>query len=138
MGNRGVRPGRRPGPQPPSEPDAPRAQLALRIRDYVNTRLADRDLSPELIARAHRISVRHLHKVVEGEGITVCRLVQRRRLEECARELATRGPAGPTVASVAQRWGFVSTAHFSRAFRAAYGVSPTQWRYTRTPASATT
>ncbi|MCF2531478.1 helix-turn-helix domain-containing protein [Yinghuangia soli] len=125
------------GHSPPPEPDAARAQLALRIRDFVNSRLADRDLSPELIARAHRISVRHLHKVFEGEGITVRRLVQRRRLEECARELAMRGPSGPTVASVAQRWGFVSTAHFSRAFRSAYGLSPTQWRHTRTPTAAT-
>ncbi|MCZ0982275.1 AraC family transcriptional regulator [Streptomyces diastatochromogenes] len=28
------------------------------------------------------------------------------------------------MSAVAQRWGFVSPAHFSRSFRAAYGVSP--------------
>ncbi|MFI9442873.1 hypothetical protein SM007_33260 [Streptomyces avermitilis] len=28
------------------------------------------------------------------------------------------------------RWGFVSPAHFSRAFRAAYGMSPREWQAT--------
>ncbi len=32
------------------------------------------------------------------------------------------------VAAVAQRWGFVSPAHFSRAFRAFYGMSPREWQ----------
>ncbi|MFB8057986.1 helix-turn-helix domain-containing protein, partial [Kitasatospora purpeofusca] len=26
------------------------------------------------------------------------------------------------------RWGFVSTSHFSRVFRAAYGVTPREWQ----------
>ncbi|MEU1540899.1 AraC family transcriptional regulator [Actinacidiphila glaucinigra] len=29
-----------------------------------------------------------------------------------------------------RRWGFVSPAHFSRSFRAAYGLSPGEWRRT--------
>ncbi|MFJ9520782.1 AraC family transcriptional regulator [Kitasatospora sp. NPDC101801] len=33
---------------------------------------------------------------------------------------------------VARRWGFVNPAHFSRVFRAAYGVSPREWRALRT------
>lgn len=68
------------------------------------------------------MSVRYLHRLFEGEETTVCRLIQRRRLEECSRELARRGRATPTVAAVAHRWGFTSPAHFSRVFRAAYGV----------------
>ena len=36
------------------------------------------------------------------------------------------------MSAVAQRWGFVNPAHFSRAFRAAYGVSPREWRNLRT------
>ncbi|MEV5147141.1 helix-turn-helix domain-containing protein [Streptomyces sp. NPDC052727] len=30
----------------------------------------------------------------------------------------------------ARRWGFTNSAHFSRAFRTAYGMSPSQWRDT--------
>ncbi|WP_455678748.1 AraC-like ligand-binding domain-containing protein [Streptomyces atratus] len=109
-----------------------RSHLLLRVRDHINRNLGDPDLSPERIARTHRISVRYLHRLFEGEGTTVGQLIRQRRLEECGRELARRGRTAPTVSAVAQRWGFVNPAHFSRAFRAAYGVSPREWRNLRT------
>ena len=114
-----------------SDADA-RSHLMLRVRDHINRSLGDPDLSPERIARTHRISVRYLHRLFEGEGTTVGRLIRDRRLEECSRELARRGRTAPTVSAVAQRWGFVNPAHFSRSFRAAYGVSPREWRNLRT------
>ncbi|MEV4177458.1 helix-turn-helix domain-containing protein [Nonomuraea sp. NPDC049709] len=117
--------------RPTPEADTARAHLVLRVRKHINQHLGDPDLSPESIARALRISIRHLHRVFEAEGITVGRLIQHRRLEECGRELARRGRRAPTVSVVAQRWGFVSPAHFSRAFRAVYGVSPREWRSLR-------
>ncbi|MER6566768.1 helix-turn-helix domain-containing protein [Streptomyces sp. NPDC001093] len=100
----------------------------LRIRAYIDWHLADPDLTPEAIARAHHISVRYLHKLFQLEDITVSRWIQQRRLEQCRRELARRGSAGLTIAAVAHRWGFTSASHFSRVFRAAYGVSPAEWR----------
>ncbi|WP_225802581.1 helix-turn-helix domain-containing protein [Streptomyces sp. NK15101] len=109
-----------------------RSHLVLRVVDHINRNLGDPDLSPERIAREHRISVRYLHRLFEGEGTTVGRLIRQRRLEECSRELARRGRTAPTVSAVAQRWGFVNPAHFSRTFRAAYGVSPREWRTLRT------
>ncbi|WP_434404647.1 helix-turn-helix domain-containing protein [Streptomyces sp. NBC_01353] len=117
----------------PGDTDADaRSHLMRRVRDHINRNLGDPDLSPELIARTHRISVRYLHRLFEGEGTTVGRFIRQRRLEECGRELARRGRTAPTVSAVAQRWGFVNPAHFSRAFRAAYGVSPREWRNLRT------
>ncbi|MFJ3103476.1 helix-turn-helix domain-containing protein [Streptomyces sp. NPDC086835] len=115
-----------------TDADTARSHLLLRVRDHINRSLGDPDLSPESIARTHRISVRYLHRLFEGEGTTVGRLIQQRRLEECGRELARRGRTAPTVSAVAQRWGFVNPAHFSRSFRAAYGVSPREWRNLRT------
>lgn len=108
------------------------SHLIRRVRDFINRNLGDPDLSPERIAQAHHISVRYLHRLFEGEGTTVGQLVRQRRLEECGRELARRGRTAPTVSAVAQRWGFVNPAHFSRSFRAAYGVSPREWRDLRT------
>ncbi|MFF3547573.1 helix-turn-helix domain-containing protein [Streptomyces platensis] len=115
----------------PDEPDTPNAHLVRRVREYIDRHLGDPELSPERIAHAHHISVRYLHRLFEGEGVTVSRVVQQRRLEACARELARRGRTAPTVSAVAQRWGFVNPAHFSRTFRAAYGVSPREWRALR-------
>ncbi|CAM5691223.1 MULTISPECIES: helix-turn-helix domain-containing protein [Streptomyces] len=105
--------------------------LVARVREFIDQNLGDPALSPESVARAHNISVRYLHRIFQDEGITVSRLIQRRRLEKCARELARGGRTTPTVSAVAQRWGFVNPTHFSRAFRGAYGLSPREWRSAR-------
>ncbi|MFF2615845.1 helix-turn-helix domain-containing protein [Kitasatospora sp. NPDC058046] len=125
-----------------SVPEAPEAALATlaRLKDHILRHLGDPELSPERIAEAHHVSVRYLHKLFGFEGVTVTRWIRRQRLDACRRDLAraaTRtaarpatGPTGgpATVAAVAGRWGFVSASHFSRAFRAAYGVSPREWQ----------
>ncbi|MEU1367724.1 helix-turn-helix domain-containing protein [Streptomyces sp. NPDC005803] len=108
-------------------PDA-QSPLVPGILEYIDLHLADTDLSPEVIARAHHISVRYLHKLFESEGRTVGQWIRRRRLEECRRDLTLRARGNRTIAAVAGRWGFTSATHFSRVFRAAYGVSPREWR----------
>ncbi|MEW2516422.1 AraC family transcriptional regulator [Streptomyces sp. NPDC046870] len=105
-----------------------RAPLMKDILDFIDLRLSDTDLSPETIARAHHISVRYLHKLFREEGTTVGRLIQRRRLAECRRVLTLRSAENLTIAAVAHRWGFASPTHFSRVFRATYGMSPSAWR----------
>jgi hypothetical protein len=40
--------------------------------------------------------------------------------------MAKDGPIG--IATVARRWGFPDATHFGRRFRAAYGISPREWR----------
>ncbi|MFF5156571.1 helix-turn-helix domain-containing protein [Streptomyces sp. NPDC000348] len=105
--------------------------LLLRIQAFIDRHLTDPGLTPQAIARAHHISLRYLHKLFESEDATVGRWIQRRRLEECRRDL--EGHASATIAAVAHRWGFTSAAHFSRVFRAAYGMSPREWRGARRP-----
>lgn len=116
----------------PVRPEPARSEaadhLVPRIKEYTVEHLADPELSPERIATAHFISLRYLHRLFEAEGMTLSRWILRRRLDMCRRDLARRGASEVTVASVAHRWGFVSAAHFSRAFRATYGVTPREWR----------
>lgn len=126
---------------PADAPAAPpggreRHVLASRLRAYANEHLWDRDLTPESIAAHHHISTRFLHKVFAAEGTTVVRWIQRRRLDECRRELARTRPgrSRPAVGAVAKRWGVANPAHFSRIFRAAYGTTPTAWRDAHTTA----
>ena len=108
--------------------DAAQQSLLLRIRTFVDAHLADPALSPEAIAAAHHISVRHLQRLFQAEGETVGGWIRHRRLEECRRELGRPRRTRPTVAAVAHRWGFVSPSHFSRAFRTAYDMSPREWQ----------
>ncbi|MFD9430800.1 helix-turn-helix transcriptional regulator [Streptomyces sp. NPDC060002] len=107
-----------------------RSPVLGRVLEYVELQLTDPNLSPEVIARAHHISVRYLHKLFKDEGTTVGRWILRRRLEECRRDLMRYGRGGRTIAAVAARWGFLSATHFSRVFRSAYGMSPREWRDT--------
>jgi AraC-like DNA-binding protein len=112
-------------------------RLAGDIRAYVDRHLTDPLLGPRSIAAAHHMSVRALHKLFVAEGVTVSRLIRRRRLEECARELLSAGRAWSTIAGVARSWGFVNPAHFSRLFRSEYGMSPSRWRAATTPRNMT-
>ncbi|OMI36385.1 helix-turn-helix domain-containing protein [Streptomyces sparsogenes] len=111
------------------------AAMLLRIRAYIDRHLADPELSPRTIAGAHHMSVRYLHKLFEAEDTTAGRWIQSRRLEACRRDLGRRETMGRTIAAVAHGWGFASAAHFSRVFRAAYGMSPSEWREAHRPAA---
>ncbi|WP_368857856.1 helix-turn-helix domain-containing protein [Streptomyces sp. DH12] len=119
------------GQAPETGGDAAATALRVRLRAYVDRHLTDPDLSPQRIADAHHISVRYLHRLFEHEGTTVSRWILRRRLQAARSDLGRGGRTGPTVTAVAQRWGFTSASHFSRAFRAAYGVPASEWRADR-------
>lgn len=114
------------GAEPTSLPGADRV-LLQRIHRFIRWHLAEPDLTPETVARAHHISVRYLHRLFEGEGTTVSRWIRELRMQECRRELTATAAQGAGVGSVARRWGFTSTSHFGRAFRREYGTSPTEW-----------
>ncbi|WP_406441629.1 helix-turn-helix domain-containing protein [Streptomyces sp. NBC_00631] len=101
--------------------------LLTRVRTYIRWHLSDPGLTPSVIARAHGISVRCLHRLFEGEGTTVCRWIRDLRLGECRRELAARPPGPVSLGEVARRWGFTGAAGFGKAFRSSFGLSPTDW-----------
>ncbi|MFC3578013.1 helix-turn-helix transcriptional regulator [Streptomyces yaanensis] len=109
-----------------TEPSEGGGEMLTRIREYIEENLMDPDMSPESIARAHHISVRYLHKLFQNEGATVSTWVRKRRLESCRHDLGRLSNRRRTVAAVAQSWGFASPSHFSRIFRQAYGVSPSE------------
>lgn len=108
-----------------------REELTRRLRAHIDESLWDRGLSPVTVAAAHHVSIRYLHKLFSEHDSTVGRWIQHRRLEEARRELARPGRTEAGVAVVAGRWGFASAAHFSRSFRTAYGMSPSDWRDSR-------
>ncbi|AZH77894.1 MULTISPECIES: helix-turn-helix domain-containing protein [Microbacterium] len=106
----------------------PHRALVQRIRGYIDRNLASTDLGPASIASAHYISTRHLHGLFQEQGVTVSTWIRTRRLEQCRRDLLDPMLADRPVAAIAARWGFVDAAHFSRAFKSAFGVSPSEYR----------
>lgn len=106
----------------------PHRALMQRIRAHIDRNLASTDLSPASIASAHFISTRHLHGLFQESGTTVSTWIRTRRLEQCRRDLIDPAYADRPVAAIAARWGFVDAAHFSRAFKTAYGISPSEYR----------
>jgi AraC-like DNA-binding protein len=100
--------------------------LRLRILEYARTHHGDPDLSAEQIAAAHHISVRHLYKVLADGGVSLGDWIRTQRLQACRRELSAS--AGTPIAAIARRHGFANMSSFSRAFRAEYGTTPSQWR----------
>ncbi|MGW5264796.1 AraC-like ligand-binding domain-containing protein [Microbispora sp. NPDC004025] len=109
-------------------PEARRQALLSLIHDFIRRRLGDPGLTPETIAAAHQISVRHLYTLFAEQGLTVAAWIRRCRLEQCHRDLADPRRRSLPIQSVAARWGFTDAATFSRAFRAAYGMSPRDHR----------
>ncbi|HEX6519734.1 MAG TPA: helix-turn-helix domain-containing protein [Streptosporangiaceae bacterium] len=106
--------------------DVANQALVTRIEAYVQQHLADPELSPENIARAHHISVRQLYKLWSEKELGLAEWIMRGRLEGARQDMA-KGKS-PGIAAVARRWGFTDPTHFGRRFRAAYGLSPREWK----------
>jgi AraC-like DNA-binding protein len=105
--------------------------LVVRIVEYLRAHLAAYDLSASRIAHAHNVSVRHLYAVLAKAGISLGDWIRSHRLEECRKDLVDPALQGATISSIARSRGFVDAAHFSRVFREAYGLTPTEWRQLR-------
>lgn len=110
------------------EPHTRRQALRMRIDAYVQQHLADPDLSPTTIAAAHHISTSYLHKLFRNQAVTITRLIRQYRLERCLRTLADPRYASHPLHRIASSWGFTDKAHFSRIFRTAYGMPPSDYR----------
>ncbi|NXY97528.1 helix-turn-helix domain-containing protein [Streptomyces sp. BR123] len=114
----------------PLLPTETRRQVLLaRINAFIDGNLGDPDLRPAHIAAHHHLSVRALHQLFRTEPETVSATIRRRRLERCRRDLADPQLRDHPLAALAARWGFLLPAEFSRVFRAAYGMTPREFRH---------
>ncbi|MFG1851923.1 helix-turn-helix domain-containing protein [Actinomadura geliboluensis] len=111
-------------------PGSRRRALLAQIHAFIRTNLGDAHLTPSAIAAAHHISLSYLHQLFRAEERTVAGWIRERRLEQCRRDLSDPLLTATPIGAIAARWGFTSSAHFSQAFRAAYGLSPRQFRRT--------
>lgn len=110
-----------------TEPEAPDLRL-LRAESLIAEHFADPELDADAVARRLAVSTRHLNRLFEPHGCTATQWIWRARLEAARRMLAGPMQAAGTVGEVALQCGFATQAHFARAFKDAYGVTPSEYR----------
>jgi len=108
----------------PAAADAERRGLSAReVSHYIEANIRESELTPQRIADHFNISVRQLYRVVASAGCTPAALIWKQRLQQARVLLEERSSRVPII-EIALNCGFKDGAHFSRAYRKAFGQSP--------------
>nr|WP_315398994.1 helix-turn-helix domain-containing protein [uncultured Duganella sp.] len=116
----------------PSAAADPRRSLSLyhlgRIRKFALDRLGDSKLSVAHVVEGLDISSAHIHRLFAGESQSFSAWLWETRLMLC--HLALRNPslANLSIGEIAYKFGYSHAAHFSRAYRLRFGMTPSAWR----------
>jgi AraC-like DNA-binding protein len=112
-----------------------RASVAtmLRAKQVIARRIGDPDLSVVRIAEELNISTSCLTRALKANGVSPMRYAWSLRLEHATRMLA--GAPQGAIQEIAYQCGFASAAHFSRAFKERYGMTPRAYAAARKAAS---
>ncbi|RAG84292.1 AraC family transcriptional regulator [Streptacidiphilus pinicola] len=102
--------------------------LLRQINTFIESNLADPELTPRAIADRHHISLRTLYLLFQDQPESVAASIRRRRLEHCHADLTNPRLRDQPIHTIAARWGFTQPAAFSRAFRTSYGTTPREHR----------
>lgn len=108
-----------------------KALLLGQIRSVVEARLTDPDLDGQKVADIVGIGVRYANALLAEQDSSLRRLILSRRLSRCRFALEDPDQGHRTIAEIAQGWGFSDMTHFGRCFKAAFGVSPSEYQKRR-------
>jgi AraC-like DNA-binding protein len=101
--------------------------LFSRATEFIAAHLADPQLTPAAAARSQHVSLRLLQREFAAHSTSVAGWIREQRLERCRRDLE-RSDGRIPVGEVGARWGLIDAGTFSKAFKAAYGASPREYR----------
>jgi AraC-like DNA-binding protein len=102
--------------------EATGSPLRHRIQRYIDQHLAEPGLAPQRIADDLSLSRSALYRTFAPSG-GIAAYIRTRRLE-AVHVLLSDPNEGRSIAEIAHQFGFVSGAHFSRAFRQRFGYNP--------------
>jgi len=102
--------------------------LRARVKAYIESNLSRSDLAIEEIAHRMGCSRRYIFRAFQAADTTPSQYIWDLRLERTREHLTTGSFRGGSISEIAFACGFSSTAHFSRAFRKRYGMSPSEAR----------
>ncbi len=110
-------------------PQSAQGSVALQsAKAYLEANLHDPALDPTRLAAAAGVSLRRLQDLVHERGQHVSDWIWSRRLQVAATRLADPGLLHMPLGILAFGCGFASQPHFSRRFKARYGLSPRDYR----------
>ncbi|MDQ1159303.1 AraC-like DNA-binding protein [Sphingomonas sp. SORGH_AS 950] len=98
--------------------------LMTRIVQFVDTHFCEETLTCERVAETFGLSERYLRKLFAESERSLSERIWHLRLEKAKRDLRGNLAYRSSVTSVAYDCGFKDPAHFSRAFKEKYGMTP--------------
>lgn len=104
------------------------ALTVFRIRSVIESHMRHPGVGVADIAAAAGVSVRYGNSILAEQGTSLSRLLKEMRLERCRKALSDPAQSKRSVSDIAFSWGFSDLTHFGRAFRAAYGMLPSECR----------
>ena len=96
----------------------------LLVKNYIDERLGDPDLSLADIARKNGISLRTLHQLFQPMGMSASEWLRTRRLQRCYDMLTSARHEEKSITEIAYSAGINSSSHFSDLFREQFGLRP--------------
>ena len=114
--------------------DAAAGLARERVRRAILREIGSGQLKPAILAREAGLSRSSLYRLFENDG-GVARYIQQVRLAMAHDALRDPVMAGRTIGVIAKAHGFPEPTDFSRAFRAAYGLSPREARSGLSPSA---
>ncbi|MGP1276364.1 MAG: helix-turn-helix domain-containing protein [Caulobacterales bacterium] len=117
-----------------TNPDDPPAlvdhALLLKAQVFIKENLGLPALGPDLVAQASGVSRARLYRLFEPCG-GIAAYIREMRLRRAFTDLASPSNLHRQVAEIAFQYGFSDAAHFSRSFRARFGIAPSDIRADR-------
>lgn len=106
-----------------------KASRLHRICQGIEAVLGNPGLTLGMVAERERVSTRYLQKLFAEAGNSFSHYLRTRRLDRCRADLVSPLHAELSISEICFRWGFNSSAHFSRVFHREYGMSPRDYRH---------
>jgi AraC-like DNA-binding protein len=98
------------------------------IKRIIQQNLHRSDLCVTEIAKRCGLSVRYVQRLFSDEDHTASEYIRTQRLKACMKQLADPAWLHHSITEIAFNWGFNSSAHFARVFKAECGINAREFR----------